>query len=97
MATTKVYIGDTVTIQAEFRDTNNALIDADSNAVTCTIYRSDDLSTVVAASATRVSTGIYIYNWLVPNEEIIFIAEMKGNFSTRPQLKRIKARAVFRP
>jgi hypothetical protein len=99
MATTIIAIGDTITFRAEFRDTSNALVDPDGSAATFTVYNNETLAKVVnAQSATRVSTGVYTYDWLVPDGDgTVYVLEMKGLFSTKPQLKRKKAKAKFRP
>lgn len=98
MANTIVYVGDTITFQAEFRDVDNALVDPDQNAATFTAYNNETLSTVATASASRASQGVYQYEWTIPSGDgVIYVLEMKGNFSSKPQLKRLKVKAKFRP
>jgi hypothetical protein len=100
MATQKVIIGDTFTAHVEFTDVDGVLTDADGTAVTFTAYSADGKSTVDTGSATRISQGIYEFNWLVPGSspanQKTYILEMKGLFSTEPQLQRLKVKAVFR-
>lgn len=98
MATTIIYIGDTITFTAVFKDTNLAAVDPDGNAATFTVYNNETLAQVTTAAATRTSLGNYKYDWTVPDGEgVIYILEMKGLFSSKPQLKRLKAKAKFRP
>lgn len=95
--TTIVYTGDTITVQVVFKDTSGSLIDPDSNLATFSAYNNDNLALAATATMSRVSSGVYEYNWLIPSAEISYILEMKGLFATKPQLKRLKVRAKFRP
>lgn len=98
MAATVIYIGDTVKFRAEFRDENDALIDPDGSAATATIYNFETLATVTTGAATRLSQGIYIFQWTVPaGDGVQYIFEMKGLFTALPELKRIRVKAKFRP
>jgi plastocyanin len=98
MATTTVYVGDTITFKAEFKDINNVLVDPDASAATFKVYNNETLAQVSSAAATKLSTGVYKYEWTVPSGDgIIYILEMSGDFSSLPQLKRVKVKAKFRP
>ena len=98
MATTTVYVGDTITFKAEFKDISNVLVDPDSSAATFKVYNNETLAQVATGAATRLSTGVYKYEWTVPSGDgIVYILEMSCNFSSLPQLKRIKVKAKFRP
>lgn len=98
MATTTVYVGDTITFKAEFRDINNTLVDPDASAATFKVYNNETLAQLTSSAATKVSAGIYKYEWTVPSGDgIIYILEMSGDFSSLPQLKRVKVKAKFRP
>lgn len=95
--TTIVATNDTIRVKAEFKDYAAALLDADSQAVTFTAFDAETLKSVATAAATRQSLGVYYYDWLVPATEKGYILEMKGNFSTKPQLKRMRVKAKFKP
>jgi len=94
--TTTVYTGDTIRVKGTFRNQANTLIDADSNAVTFTIYNADSLRLVSTGAATRQSAGVYYYDYTVPVSEMKYIVELKGNFSALPQLSRATLKAKFR-
>lgn len=98
MATTTVLTSDTITLKATFTDTNNSALDPDGSVATFTVYLNDDLSVVTTGTATKIATGIYSYDWLVPKDDGVgYILEMKGLFSTEPQLQRMRIKSKFRP
>lgn len=93
-----VRTGDTSTFQAAFKDPNQALIDPDSNDATFTVYYDETGVLIASYTMTRVSQGVYTYDWLIPSDDgVTYIVEMKGLFSTKPQLQRMKVKAKFRP
>jgi hypothetical protein len=96
MATTTVYTGDTIRIKGTFRNSSNQLIDADSNSVTFTVYSYDTKRSISSAAATRLSQGVYYYDYTIPNKETKYIVELKGNFAALPQLTRAVIKAKFR-
>jgi hypothetical protein len=98
MATTTIYIGDTITFRSEFLNAAGEPGDPDGSAATFTVYNYETLSVVDTGAATRESAGVYVYNWLVPEGDgVRYILEMKGDFDGLPQLERTRAKARFRP
>lgn len=97
MATTSVYIGDTITVSASFYDDNETLTDPDGAAATFTAYYNSDREVFETGATNKTGVGVYEYDWLVPDEETTFILEMNADFAGNPQLKRVKVRAKFRP
>ena len=96
MATTTVYTGDTIRIKGTFKNSSNILTDADSNAVTFTIYNSETKKVIFTGAATRLSQGVYYYDYTMPTTEMRYIVELKGNFSSKVQLTRAVIKAKFR-
>jgi hypothetical protein len=98
MTTTTVYTNDTVTFQAAFKDPNGVLVDPDGQISTFTVFKDDTAAQVATSTMTRQSQGVYTYDWLIPAADgVVYIIELKGLFSTKPQLQRTKVRAKFRP
>lgn len=96
MAITTVYTGDTIRIKGTFKNSSNTLIDADANLVTFTVYSYETKKSLATAAASRLSTGIYYYDYEVPNTERKYIVELKGDFDGYPQLARSVIKAKFR-
>jgi hypothetical protein len=96
MAITTVYTGDTIRIKGMFKNTSNSLIDADGNLVTFTVYSYETKRSLFTGSATKLSTGIYYYDYEVPSSETKYIVELKGDFDGYPQLARSVIKAKFR-
>jgi hypothetical protein len=96
MATTTVYTGDTIRIKGTFKNSSNVLTDADANIVTFKIYDFDTKRLLFSDDATRISTGVYGYDYTVPSAEKKYIVELKGEFAGFPQLSRAVIRAKFR-
>lgn len=96
MATTSVFTGDTIRVQATFTNESGTLVDADGQAVTFKVYNADTRAVLTSAAATRSSTGIYFYDYTVPDTEQAYFLEMSGLFATKTQLKRTKIKAKFK-
>lgn len=101
MSVTKVFTGDTKTVRANFTNkvtedaASGPLIDSDDQTVSVTIYNSEEASIEVGA-ATRVSQGVYEYDWTAPSEPGSYWVEFKGLFNTEPQLARRKFSVKFK-
>jgi hypothetical protein len=96
MAITTVYTGDTIRIKGTFKNSSNVLIDADANAVTFTVYSYETKKILSTGNASRLSTGIFYYDYEVPSTETKYIVELKGDFDGYPQLARSVIKAKFR-
>lgn len=96
MAITTVYTGDTIRIKGTFKNSSNTLVDADANIVTFTLYSYDTKKVVDSGAASRLSTGVYYYDYTVPATEKKYIVELKGEFSSYPQLARSVIKSKFR-
>ena len=96
MSTITVFTGDTVSATAEFRDIDNALIDADSNIVNFNVYDADTHKLLETHVATRDSIGLYHYDYTIPSSEKSYYFEFEGLFGAKPQLQRIKVKASFK-
>lgn len=96
MTTQSVLTGDTVTAQGTFRDEDLALVDADSQEVTFTVYDGETRKVVFTGAATRRSKGVYYYNYTIPPIEQAYYFELEGDFAGDPQLKRVKVKAKFK-
>lgn len=96
-----IFTTDTKRFQATFTDyapegETGDVIDADSDAVTVTIYNGDQVS-IATGTATRSGVGVYYYDWTAPSTSGTYYIEFKGLFLTKPQLERVKVKVKFKP
>jgi uncharacterized protein YfaS (alpha-2-macroglobulin family) len=103
MATTveTYYTGDTVRFSATFRDypddpeaepeTGDLL---DPSAVTVSIYDADFV-VIQTGTGNNESTGVYTYDFTMPDTPGPYYIEWKGIVNTKPEIKRDKFKVKF--
>jgi hypothetical protein len=73
-------VGDTVTLHVEFRNFKNELVDADE--ITLIIYDSNKKAIsdpITITSDHKISTGIYEYNYVIPEGYNFLYYKFLGN------------------
>lgn len=74
-------IGDTIKLHVEFKSFANAYIDP--NPITFKVFDYDEVqigSTINITSSNKISTGIYEYDYIIPNGDSPFITvEFQGS------------------
>lgn len=87
VSTTIYQIGNTLKLQAQFKDFDDVLTDPDS--VSLIIYNSD-YSVEETLTPTKTSIGIYTAYWTIPSgtSGATYIYEWSGTINEYPSLKR---------
>lgn len=87
VSTTIYQIGNTLRLQAQFKDFDDVLTDPDS--VSLIIYNSD-YSVEETLTPTKTSIGIYRAYWTIPSgtSGATYIYEWSGTINEYPSLKR---------
>jgi hypothetical protein len=92
---TQYYQGDTIRLQATFRDFSGSLVNPSS--VTVTFYNcftSTEISSV-AATSNNPSTGVFYTDYQIPTDKTGVVYEFKGKVSGTTALARKQIRFGF--
>jgi hypothetical protein len=93
----KVLTGDTKLFRGEITAYDGVtLADPTGNIVTVKIYAGDTNNLILTDTATRVSTGVYDYEYTFGDTERSYLVEFSGTFDGYVHLGRTKVRARMR-
>ena len=83
-----ILIGDTIRLNASFYTFAGAL--ADPDVVTVKIYSYIGKNVLATGTATKSSTGVYYYDYTVPDEKGDLVYEFSGTLENLPSVGRAR-------